>query len=44
MVSHCKLLGVRAFVLEVRSRSGSKGSCKSPLKQILSVLTSKGKV
>ena len=45
MVSRCKLLGVRAFVLEVRSRSGSKGSCKSPLKQILfSVLTSKGKV
>ena len=35
MVSCYKLLGVRAFVLEVRSWSGSKGSCKSPLKHIL---------
>ena len=44
MVSCCRLPGVRAFVLEVRSRSSSKGSCKSPPKQIFSVLTSKGKV
>ena len=44
MVSCCRPPGVRAFVLEVRSWSGSKGSCKSLLKQIFSVLTSKGKV
>ena len=45
MVSCCKLLGVRSFVLKVRSQSGHRCSCKPPPKQMLfSVLTRKGEV
>ena len=44
MVSCCKLLGVRSFVLEVRSLSGNNVPVNLYQTMLFSVLTRKGKV